>query len=95
MHPYDAVALYMEWGNNWNRGLDHAKSCNEASAYFKIDATVKPPKLYLVYHSHDEYFIIAEIDAPQDLIDKSVEFFACKNRACGICDELRDWLRSQ
>ncbi|MFC1834305.1 DVU0772 family protein [Thermodesulfobacteriota bacterium] len=95
LHPFDAVARYLEWGTNWSRGLDHAKSCNEESAYFKINAINKPAKLMLVRQSHSDYEVLSEIEAPQDLIDGSVEFFACKNRACGITDELRDWLRKE
>ena len=95
IHPFEAVARYMEWGNNWSRGLDHAKSCNEEAMYFKINSLASPPKLLLVKHSHHLYSIIAEVEAPEDLIRKSIELDACKNASCGICDELRDWLRSQ
>ncbi len=95
LHPFDAVTRYLEWGTNWSRGLDHAKSCNEESVYFKINATVKPAKLMIVRQSHKDYEILSEVNAPQELIDKSVEFFACKNRACGLTRELRAWLRAE
>ncbi len=39
--------------------------------------------------------IFFEVDAPQDLIDESVFEFACKNRACGISDGLRTWLKTE
>ncbi len=42
LHPFDAVARYLEWGCNWSRGLDHAKACNEESVYFKINAMESP-----------------------------------------------------
>jgi hypothetical protein len=95
LHPYDAVARYLEWGCNWSRGLDHAKSCNEESAYFKINAIREPAALMLVRQSHDEYEVLSEIEAPQELIDRSVEFYACKNAACGITEELRSWLKKE
>ncbi len=95
LHPFDAVARYMEWGNNWSRGLDHAKSCGEECAYFKINALHKPARLLLVRHSHKNYAVISEIDAPQELIDDSVKFWACHNAACGLNDELRRWLRKE
>ncbi len=95
LHPYEAVGLYLEWGSNWSRGLDHAKSCNEESAYFKIDARDKPARLLLVRQNHKDYSVISEVEAPQELIDQSVEHFACRNRACGITDELRAWLRAE
>ncbi len=95
LHPFDAVARYLEWGTNWSRGLDHAKSCNEESAYFKINAIDKPARLLLVRQSHNDYEVISEVEAPQELIDQSVAYFACKNRACGITDELRAWLKSE
>jgi len=95
LHPFEAVARYMEWGCNWSRGLDHAKSCSEEAAYFKINALQKPPKLVLVRHSHQECSVVSEVDAPQDLIDASVEYWACRNAACGITDELRDWLKRE
>ena len=95
LHPYDAVSRYMEWGTNWSRGLDHAKSCNEESVYFKINAVKKPARLVIVRHSHKEYEVIDEVEAPQSLIDESVIFFACKNAACGITEELRSWLKAE
>lgn len=95
LHPFDAVTRYLEWGTNWSRGLDHAKSCNEECVYFKINAVDKPPRLVIVRQSHSDYEIISEVEAPQDLIDESVRFFACKNRACGITEELKSWLKSE
>jgi hypothetical protein len=95
LHPFDAVARYMEWGTNWSRGLDHAKSCNEESAYFKINAVKDPARLVLVRQSHKDYQVLAEIEAPQHLIDDSVRFYACKNAACGITEELRAWLKTE
>ena len=95
LHPFDAVTRYLEWGTNWSRGLNHAKSCNEESAYFKINATISPAKLMLVRQSHNNYELVSEVEAPQDLIDESVKHFACKNRACGISEDLRRWLRTE
>lgn len=95
LHPYEAVTRYMEWGTNWSRGLDHAKSCNEESVYFKINALKKPARLVIVRHSHKDYEIIDEVEAPQSLIDESVEFFACKNAACGITEGLKAWLKAE
>lgn len=95
LHPFEAVARYLEWGSNWSRGLDHAKACNEECAYFKINAIEEPAKLLLVRQSHKNYEIIAEVEAPQELIDDSVKQFACRNAACGISEELKRWLRSE
>jgi hypothetical protein len=95
LHPFDAVARYLEWGSNWSRGLDHAKACNEESAYFKINAIQSPARLVLVRQSHDTYEVISEVEAPQHLIDESVEFYACNNAACGITEELRSWLKRE
>jgi len=95
LHPFEAVTRYLEWGTNWSRGLDHAKACNEESAYFKINAIAKPAKLMLVRQSHRDYAVISEVEAPQDLIDESVRFFACKNAACGISEELKTWLKAE
>jgi hypothetical protein len=95
LDPFEAVGRYLEWGSNWSRGLDHAKACNEECIYFKINAIEKPAKLLMVRQSHKDYEIIAEVEAPQDLIDDSVKQFACKNAACGISEELKQWLRSE
>ncbi len=95
LHPFDAVTRYLEWGTNWSRGLDHAKSCNEESVYFKIDATKKPAKLMIVRQSHKDYRVLSEVQAPQELIDASVAFFGCKNRACGLTEELKNWLKTE
>ncbi|MBM3302027.1 MAG: hypothetical protein FJY85_19015 [Deltaproteobacteria bacterium] len=95
LNPFDAVARYLEWGANWSRGLNHAKSCNEESAYFKINAMDNPARLLLVRQSHHAYEVIAEVEAPQGLIDESVRHFACKNRACGITEELKKWLKTE
>ncbi len=95
LHPFDAVTRYLEWGTNWSRGLNHAKSCNEECVYFKINALKKPARLVLVRQSHHDYEIISEVDAPQDLIDDSVRFYACKNAACGLTEELKLWLKKE
>lgn len=95
LHPFEAVCKYLEWGTNWSRGLDHAKSCNEEAAYFKIDARERPARLLLVRQSHKDYEVISEVEAPQELIEDSVEHFACNNAACGITDELRNWLKKE
>ncbi len=95
LHPFDAVTRYLEWGTNWSRGLDHAKSCNEEAVYFKINAIKKPAKLLMVRQSHKDYEVVSEVEAPQDLINDSVAFWACNNAACGITDELRAWLRKE
>lgn len=95
LHPFDAVTRYLEWGTNWSRGINHAKSCNEESVYFKINAVNKPAKLLVVRQSHHDYQILDEVEAPQELIDESVELFACKNAACGISDNLRSWLKTE
>jgi hypothetical protein len=95
LHPFDAVTRYLEWGTNWSRGLDHAKACNEECVYFKINAIKQPARLVIVRQSHKDYEVISEVEAPQHLIDDSVNFFACKNAACGITDELRSWLKAE
>jgi hypothetical protein len=95
MHPYEAVTRYLEWGTNWSRGLNHAKSCNEEAVYFKINAIKKPAALMMVRQSHNNYEVVSEIEAPQELIDDSVDFYACKNAACGLTDELRTWLKKE
>ncbi len=95
LHPFDAVTRYLEWGTNWSRGLDHAKSCNEECVYFKINAIKKPARLVIVRQSHKDYEVIDEVEAPQDLVDDSVDFFACKNAACGITEELKSWLKAE
>lgn len=95
LHPFDAVARYLEWGNNWSRGLDHARSCGEESAYFKINATKSPAALVLVRQSHKEYEVISEVEAPQELIDESVDHFGCRNAACGLAESLKDWLKRE
>lgn len=95
LHPFDAVTRYLEWGCNWSRGLDHAKSCNEESAYFKINAIQKPATLMLVRQSGKDYQIISEVEAPQRLIDESVDFYGCKNAACGLTEELKSWLKRE
>ncbi len=95
LHPFEAVTRYLEWGSNWSRCLDHAKACNEECVYFKINAIEEPAKLLMVRQSHKNYEIIAEVEAPQELIDDSVKQFACKNAACGISEELKRWLRSE
>lgn len=95
LQPFDAVTRYLEWGTNWSRGLNHAKSCNEESVYFKINAVKKPARLVMVRQSHKDYEILSEVEAPQELIDEAVEAFACKNAACGLTDELRSWLKKE
>jgi hypothetical protein len=95
LQPHDAVTRYLEWGTNWSRGLSHAKSCNEESVYFKINAVTKPARLVAVRQSHKDYEILTDVEAPQKLIDESVALYACKNAACAISDELKKWLKRE
>ena len=81
LHPFEAVTRYLEWGTNWSRGLDHAKSCNEEAVYFKINAIKKPAALMMVRQSHKDYEILSQIEAPQELIDDSVDFYTCREQS--------------
>ena len=49
----------------------------------------------MVKQSHKDYEILAEVEAPQPLIDDSVKQFACRNAACGISDELKSVAEDQ
>ena len=92
MTPEKAVALYLEWGSSWAHGPDFARSKNDASCYFTLDAWKKPAKILLIRQSMAEGEVLGEVEVPPDVLEKEVESWGGRKGTYGISDELRDWI---
>ena len=66
LQPLDAVVgKLLEWVCNLSQGLEHPRSCNEESMYFKINAIQNPEKLVRLRQSSRHDQIISQADAPR------------------------------
>lgn len=64
MTPADTFGIYESWGTK-----ERIRSMNERCYYFYIDGWHTPAKLYLMERGIRFARILAQIDAPRDLIE--------------------------
>lgn len=91
MTPEEAVTLYLEWGNNWNRGK-MVKSKNDVSCYFVVNTWAGNPRIYLIRRNSAEAVELAAIDMPEQLSEHFLESVGHNKGVYGIDDEVRAWL---
>ncbi len=91
MTPEEAVTLYLEWGNNWNRGK-MVKSKNDVSFYFVVNTWEETPKIYLIRRNSEEAVELATIDMPDEIRDHFLESVAHNKGVYTIDEEVRAWL---
>ena len=92
MTPEEAVRLYLEWGNNWSRGVYSIKSKDDVSYYFVLNTWDEAPVIYLVKRNSDEAIDLAKLGIPDELID---DFVREKKGIYAVDGSIKDWLRQE
>jgi hypothetical protein len=95
MTPEKAVETYLEWGTGWARKDDFVRYKGQESYYFVVYDWEKPLRITLIRRDMKEMDEIAQIDAPQELIEEATRESGYKPGVGvhAINDALRDWLR--
>ena len=96
MTPEKAVETYLEWGTGWARKDDFVRYAGQESYYFVVYAWEKPLRLTLIRRDMEGMEELAQIDAPQELIQKAIAEGGRKPGVgvYAINDEIREWLRN-
>jgi len=95
MTPEEAVRLYLEWGNNWVGGDYVIRSKDDVTHYFVVNTWAAEPVIYFIRRNSDEAVELAEINMPDNLIDR---FFEKNGRAKGVFSiegDVKKWLQTQ
>lgn len=97
MTPEDAVALYLEWGNNGYRGgyQNAVRSKDDTSYYFIVDTWKKDLKVHFIRRNSDGADYLAELDLPPDIARNFLEEVGHNKGVYGVNHEVRDWLENQ
>lgn len=95
MTPEEAVRLYLEWGNNWNRGSYVIRSKSDVSYYFVVYAWDDPPVIYLIKRNSEEAVELAKISLPEELKKHFMLYVGCNKGVYAIDGQVKDWLQSQ
>jgi hypothetical protein len=91
MTPEYTFGTFESWG-----GKERVRSKKERIYYFFIDAWVETPKLCLMERGIKHARVVAEILAPQDLVDRCVANqgkVALFERTHAIDEDLKQWLK--
>ena len=96
MTPEKAVETYLEWGTGWARKDDFVRYAGQESYYFVVYAWEKPLRLTLIRRDMEGMEELAQIDAPEALIQKAIAEGGRKPGVgvYAINDEIREWLRN-
>lgn len=96
MTPWDAVTLYLEWGNNsWRADHQPVRSKADFSNYFVVYTWDKKPKAILVRRNSEEARELAELELPEDLGRKFLDSVGHLKGVYPPDQEVRSWLESQ
>ncbi|HKK34193.1 MAG TPA: hypothetical protein VJ934_11655 [Desulfomicrobiaceae bacterium] len=97
MTPEDAVALYLEWGNNGYRGgyQNAVKGKGDFSVYFIVDTWPEKPRVILVRRNSDGAEELAELKLPAGMAKKFLSDIGNHKGVYGVSPEIRDWLENQ
>jgi len=90
MTPEYTFGTFESWG-----GRERVRSKNERIYYFFIDAWVETPKLCLMERGIKHARVVAEILAPQDMVQRCVDNqgkVALFERSHAIDEDLKKWL---
>jgi len=90
--PTDTFTMFESWGG---RDGERIRNNDEKFYYFYVDAWDSPAALYLMERGVRHAKVLAQINAPQNLIDKCVSAggrSASLDRSYGITSDIREWL---
>lgn len=96
LSPEDAVALYLEWGNNnWHAEHPPVRSRDDVALYFVVDTWEKEPVIRLVQRNSEQAEDLAVFPLPPDLRRAFLEEYGGLKGIFEPSPAIKDWLRSQ
>jgi hypothetical protein len=95
MTPEEAVRLYLEWGNNWAGGNYVIRSKDDTAYYFVISTWKEAPIIYLIQRNSEEAKELAEIDIPEVLKRRYIEYNGKTKGVYSIDGEIKAWLKKE
>ena len=96
MTPWDAVTLYLEWGNNsWHANHQPVRSKADYSNYFVVYTLDKKPRAILVRRNSEEARELAELELPEDLGRKFLDSVGNLKGVYPPDQSVRTWLEAQ
>ena len=97
MTPEDAVAIYLEWGNNGYRGgyQNAVKGKEDFSHYFVINTWNETPTATLLYRNSDGADELAVLPLPDKLAKRFLNGVYHHKGVYPVNDEVRQWLEKE
>lgn len=97
MTPEDAVAIYLEWGNNGYRGgYQYAvRGKEDHSHYFVINTWNEKPTATLIYRNSDGAEELAVLPLPDTLAGKFLEGVHHHKGVYPVNADVREWLEAE
>jgi len=97
MTPEDAVALYLEWGNNGYGGgyQNRVTSKNDFSNYFVVYTWDENPKAFLIRRNSDGAQELAELDLPPELGRKFLAHVGNNKGVYPPNEDVKTWLKRE
>lgn len=97
MTPEDAVAIYLEWGNNGYRGgyQNAVRSKGDDSNYFVINTWNDKPTVSLVYRNSDGAEELATLLLPEKLAENFLSGVYHHKGVYPVNLEIKQWLESE
>lgn len=95
MTPETAVETYLEWGTGWSRKESHMSHSDQLSYYFVVYNWELPLKVTLVRRDVRDMEEIAQIQAPEDLVQGTIDEGGRKPGVgvYAISESLKTWLK--
>ena len=95
MTPEKAVSLYLEWGNNWNHGIDMIKSPEDVSHYFVVYSWEDGPVVHFVRRDTQGAEELAVIQLPEELRQRFNDYWGGHKGVYALTEEIQAWLKDQ
>jgi len=96
MTPWDAVTLYLEWGNNsWRADHQPVRSKADFSNYFVVYTWDKTPRAILVRRNSEEAKELAQLELPEEMGRKFLDSVGGLKGVYPPNEEVRLWLEHE
>lgn len=97
MTPEDAVAIYLEWGNNGYRGgyQNAVRGKEDFSHYFVINTWNEKPTATLLYRNSDGADELAVLPLPEKLAKSFLNGVYHHKGVYPVNDEVKQWLEKE
>ncbi|NCD24495.1 MAG: hypothetical protein EOL86_02705 [Deltaproteobacteria bacterium] len=97
MTPEDAVAIYLEWGNNGYRGgyQNAVRGKEDFSHYFVINTWNAHPTVTLLYRNSDGAQELAELPLPEKLAKNFLHGVYHHKGVYPVNSDVKKWLETE